>query len=81
MAKSAGAKMSGAKATVRMTIEGEGLAPDLKTAGKLPGPLLRDELQKLVVKLQKSKQGLLGDQRRKLVSSMGCVSNPGGPGC
>jgi hypothetical protein len=24
---------------------------------------------------------LLRDQRNKLVSSMGCISNPGGPGC
>lgn len=89
MANKVGAKKSTARraaagtptATINMTIQGKGLTPDPDQPGKLPRPELKEELQKLIVKLQKSKKGFLGDQRRRLVSSMGCVSNPGGPGC
>jgi len=68
-------------ATVNLNIQGVGLGRDDETPKKLPKAKVTTELQKLIISLQKGKPGLLGDQRRRLVSSMGCVSNVGGPGC
>lgn len=66
---------------INLNIQGKGLAPDDDTPVSLPKVKITTELEKLLLSLQKAKPGLLGDQRRRLVSSMGCVSNPGGPGC
>ncbi|HEV7660276.1 MAG TPA: hypothetical protein VGO55_10565 [Allosphingosinicella sp.] len=35
----------------------------------------------LTLNVAKLNQALMRDQRSRLVSSMGCISNPGGPGC
>jgi hypothetical protein len=35
----------------------------------------------LGINIQSLNRALMRDQRSKLVSSMGCISNPGGPGC
>ncbi|AHI67060.1 hypothetical protein [Burkholderia thailandensis] len=35
----------------------------------------------IVIDVQKLAKQLIRDQRSRLVSSMGCISNPGGPGC
>ena len=68
--------------TINLSIHGPGLIPpDDVEPGKVPKVVIKSELEKLLLNLQKAKPSLLGDQRRKLVSSMGCVSNPGGPGC
>lgn len=68
--------------TINLTIQGPGLIPpDDVEPGKVPKIVIKSELEKLLLNLQKAKPSLLGDQRRKLVSSMGCVSNAGGPGC
>lgn len=52
-------------------------------AERLPAGFIKQDAAGLlkidVKKFVESK--LLRDQRNKMVSSMGCISNPGGPGC
>jgi len=40
-----------------------------------------DDDEGLGIDIKNLNRALLRDQRSRLVSSMGCVSNPGGPGC
>jgi hypothetical protein len=35
----------------------------------------------LKINVERLSSSLLRDQRARLASSMGCISNPGGPGC
>lgn len=47
-----------------------------------PGFIKQDSAGLLSIDVKKFVESkLLRDQRNKMVSSMGCVSNPGGPGC
>lgn len=50
---------------------------------RLPaGFIKQDEAGLLSIDVKKFVESkLLRDQRARMVSSMGCVSNPGGPGC
>jgi hypothetical protein len=58
------------------------LQADVTQAQKLPvGTVKLQGKDDLVIDVTKLNRSLLRDQRAKLVSSMGCVSNPGGPGC
>jgi hypothetical protein len=70
------------KATVSVTIQTKALPEDFNKrpggAGSLVTPSGEDGLTINMAKLNKS---LIRDQRARLVSSMGCVSNPGGPSC
>jgi hypothetical protein len=52
-------------------------------AHQLPHGTVRrlDDGEGLGIDIKNLNRALLRDQRSKLVSSMGCVSNPGGPGC
>ena len=77
-AKKAAVKNVRAVATV--SIETTGLAPD--AAGKLPrGTVTLGPKNALAVNVERLSRSLVRDQRARMVSSMGCVSNPGGPGC
>jgi hypothetical protein len=70
------------KATVSVTIQTKALPENFAKrpggAGSLVTPSGEDGLTINMAKLNKS---LIRDQRARLVSSMGCVSNPGGPSC
>lgn len=78
--KKAGArKMAEAKAEARLSIITNGV--DTARAGKLPPGSVKLSAQGLTIDVQKLSRSLLADQRARLVSSMGCISNPGGPGC
>jgi hypothetical protein len=47
----------------------------------LPPGTVKLSAQGLTIDVQRLSRSLLRDQRARLVSSMGCISNPGGPGC
>jgi hypothetical protein len=52
------------------------------TAEELPAGNVRLEGRNgLVINVAKLTKSLVSDQRSKMVSSMGCISNPGGPSC
>ena len=84
--KKAGTKKAGAKkgvgdikAEARLSILADGV--DTARAGKLPPGSVKLSAEGLSIDVQKLSKSLLRDQRARLVSSMGCISNPGGPGC
>ncbi len=72
-------KLTKAKAEARLSILTSGV--DSAKAGKLPPGSVKLSAQGLTIDVQKLSRSLLRDQRADLVSSMGCISNPGGPGC
>jgi hypothetical protein len=68
------------KAAARLSIHTDGVDP--KSSGKLPaGTVKLSGENGLVINVAKLSKGLIRDQRARMVSSMGCISNPGGPGC
>lgn len=71
------AKTSRAKAM--LSIQAAGVDP--AGSGKLPAGSVKLTESGLTINVQRLSRGLLQDQRARLVSSMGCISNPGGPGC
>lgn len=81
--KSAAKKSSGRKkaggAEARLTI----VHPDVDTSRgtSLPAGAVKLSGDGLVINVQRLSTSLVRDQRADLVSSMGCISNPGGPGC
>lgn len=77
--KRATSKLTAAKAEARLTILTDGV--DTAKAGKLPAGSVKLSTQGLTIDVQRLSRSLLRDQRARLVSSMGCISNPGGPGC
>ena len=78
-AKSAGKSKKGG-ATARLTIVHPDV--DLSRGSDLPaGTVKLSGENGLTINVQKLSTRLIRDQRAKLVSSMGCISNPGGPGC
>lgn len=68
-----------AKAEARLSIITDGV--DAAKVGKLPPGSVKLSAQGLTIDVQKLSRSLLRDQRARLVSSMGCISNPGGPSC
>lgn len=49
---------------------------------KLPSGTVTESGEKgLVINVAKLNTSLIRDQRSKMVSSDGCISNPGGPSC
>lgn len=72
-------KLAVAKADARLTILTDGV--DTAKAGKLPAGSVKLSTKGLTIDVQRLSRSLLRDQRARLVSSMGCISNPGGPGC
>lgn len=53
-----------------------------KAGTRLPaGSVKLSGERELSINVQKLSKGLIRDQRARMVSSMGCISNPGGPGC
>lgn len=72
-------KMATAKAEARLSIITDGV--DAARVGKLPPGSVKLSTQGLTIDIQKLSRSLMRDQRAQLVSSMGCISNPGGPGC
>lgn len=72
-------KLTKAKAEARLSIMTAGV--DTAKAGKLPPGSVKLSARGLTIDVQKLSRSLLRDQRADLVSSMGCISNPGGPGC
>ena len=78
-------KKSAAKQTVkevaakaRLTIHTPGANPDNNA---LPAGSVELSKAGLVINIQKLSKALVRDQRARLVSSMGCISNPTGPSC
>lgn len=68
------------KALVKLNIETEGLVEGMPR--KLPpGTVKLKGKNGIIIQVEKLKKRLIPDQRSRMVSSMGCVSNPGGPGC
>jgi hypothetical protein len=77
---SAKAETKPVKAEARLSIHTT--AVDVSRGGKLPaGTVKLSGDRGLVINVQKLSKGLIRDQRARMVSSMGCISNPGGPGC
>jgi hypothetical protein len=77
--KASAKKVADAKAEARLSIITDGV--DTAKAGKLPPGTVKLSAQGLTIDVQRLSRSLLRDQRARLVSSMGCISNPGGPGC
>jgi hypothetical protein len=77
--KASAKKVAEAKAEARLSIITDGV--DTAKAGKLPPGTVKLSAQGLTIDVQRLSRSLLRDQRARLVSSMGCISNPGGPGC
>ena len=77
--KAKGKKVAEAKAEARLSIITDGV--DTARGGKLPPGSVKLSPQGLTIDIQKLSKSLLRDQRARLVSSMGCISNPGGPVC
>ena len=67
------------RARALLTIQAKGIDP--AGGGKLPAGTVKLTEDGLTINVQKLSRTLMRDQRAKMVSSMGCVSNPGGPGC
>jgi hypothetical protein len=70
------------KASASVTIQTKAL-PDAFDK-RLPGTgalVKSGGADSLVINVAKLNKSLMRDQRARLVSSMGCVSNPGGPSC
>jgi len=87
----ANTKVTGAKAVAKgfdivdhdvakLTIQAQ-LPADVGHARLPTGTVGRDAQGALTLNVTKLNQTLMRDQRSRLVSSMGCISNPGGPGC
>lgn len=72
----------GPKIVANLNIHSRAVSPEAAAKASLPrGTVTRGAGGKLVIDIEKINRSLLPDQRGGLVSSMGCVSNPGGPGC
>ena len=72
-------KVSAAKTSVRVSLHTDlpsGTGPELPR-----GSVKLDKTAGLKINVERLSRSLLRDQRARLVSSMGCISNPGGPGC
>lgn len=65
-------------AQANLSILAKGVDPASK---KLPAGTVKLSGDGLVINVQKLSKGLIRDQRARMCSSMGCISNPGGPGC
>jgi hypothetical protein len=74
----ASAKSVRAVATVSFHVKD--LPPE--SVGKLPrGTVTLGPKNALAINVERLSRSLIRDQRARMVSSMGCASNPGGPGC
>lgn len=74
-------KVRVAKTNVRVTLQTEalpsGVGPDLPR-GTVS---LNKSSGALKINVERLSRSLMRDQRARMMSSMGCISNPGGPGC
>jgi hypothetical protein len=68
------------KAAVSVTIQTAGL-PEGAGPNLPRGSVTLDPKGAVKINVERLSRALMRDQRARLVSSMGCVSNPGGPGC
>lgn len=76
--KKAAAKPKAVKTAVSVNIQSDAV----QSIGKLPrGTVTLSTTGGVKINVQKLSRTLMRDQRARMVSSMGCVSNPGGPGC
>lgn len=74
------AKLVNARVTVN--VQSKAVSATAVEKRKLPaGTVKLKGTNGLVIDIQKLSKGLIRDQRARMVSSMGCISNPGGPGC
>jgi hypothetical protein len=68
------------KARLKLNVHSKDLPED--ATGRLPeGTVTLSGKNALAVNVSKLAKGLMRDQRAKMVSSDGCISNPGGPSC
>jgi len=68
--------------TPQVEIARDAAETPVAAAEELPTGNVRLEGQNgLVINVTKLTKSLVSDQRSKMVSSMGCISNPGGPSC
>jgi hypothetical protein len=65
----------------KITVQAPLLDPNAKAQPLPQGTVQRAAGGQLAIDVTRLNRALLRDQRSRLVSSMGCVSNPGGPGC
>jgi hypothetical protein len=81
-AKSKATAVKTARTTVTLNLQTSAISDAAASKRKLPrGTVKLSGQNKLVIDIEKVSKGLVRDQRARLVSSMGCYSNPGGPGC
>ena len=68
------------KASASVNIQSAGL-PENFSQKLAPGTVKLGGEDSLVINVDRLNKSMIRDQRARLVSSMGCISNPGGPGC
>jgi hypothetical protein len=70
------------RAVATVSIQSTAVTPEAAAKRKLPrGIVTMGPKSELAINVEQLNRSLVRDQRAGLVSSMGCVSNPGGPGC
>jgi len=68
------------RAVATVSVHVKNLPPE--SVGKLPrGTVTLGPKNALAINVDRLSRSLIRDQRARMVSSMGCMSNPGGPGC
>lgn len=72
-------KIKTTKAAVKVSLETAGLPEG--AAAALPRGTVKLDPGGIKINVEKLSRSLMRDHRARLVSSMGCISNPGGPGC
>jgi hypothetical protein len=65
----------------KITVQAPLVDPNASAQPLPQGTVHRTSEGHLAIDVRRLNRALLRDQRSRLVSSMGCVSNPGGPGC
>lgn len=78
-AKPAKPKAKPVKTAVRVSLQTDGLQEGVGSS--LPRGTVTLGKTGLKINVARLSRSLLRDQRASLASSMGCISNPGGPGC
>ena len=77
--KPAKPKAKPVKTAVRVSLQTDGLPEGVSSS--LPRGTVTLGKAGLKINVARLSSALLRDQRASLASSMGCISNPGGPGC
>lgn len=74
-------KVKAAKTSVRVSLHTETLPSGGSSALPRGTVSLNKSSGALKINVERLSRSLMRDQRARMVSSMGCISNPGGPGC